>query len=178
MSQKVEYGLPQIDMGDWVRGKDRRIGSFIENQRSGFRVYYRYQHPIHDGRLRYIVSKGGFSIGFAVPGAQATDHSGGYRHWPLDGKGFPTVVIDTVGGIFRSDTCSEIESFPELANATHFEDKRQQDAFLAALADAVPRIPALGTYALRWNGGFGYQLEFTAAVASKFKAGEFIIAAN
>lgn len=174
MAKKVEYGLPQFDMGEWVRGKDRRLGNFIENQESDFRVYYHFQHPIHERRLRYIVSNDGFSIGFAVPGAPATDDSGGYRHRPLDGQNAPSVVIDTVGRTFRSDTCTETECFPVLAAATKFQDRLPQDAFLAALRDAVPRIPALGTYALRWNGGFGYKAEFTKSVAEKIHAGDYI----
>jgi hypothetical protein len=157
MVERVEYGLPQIDMGDWERGKDNRMGKFIENQVTGFRVYFYHQNPIHDGRLRYIVSKDEFSIGFAAPGAQAGDNSGGYRHVPIDENGTPPVVIDTVGGTFRSDMCTETKHFPVLAATTKFVDHQQQNAFLAALADAVPRIPALGTYALRWNGGFWVQ---------------------
>lgn len=160
-------------MGDWARGRDKRLGDFIEDQSTGFRACYHDQHPIHDGRLRYIVSKNGCSIGFAVPAAQATDTTGGYRHRPVDGKDATSVVIDTIGGIFHSDTCTETELFPKLATATHFKDQ-QQDDFLAALANAVPRIPALSSYAFRWNGGFGYRAEFTESAARGIEAGAFL----
>ncbi|WP_298493010.1 hypothetical protein [uncultured Maritimibacter sp.] len=177
MATEVEYGLTQIDMGDWIRGKDERLGKFIENQNTGFRVYFHYQHPIHDGRLRYIVIKNGFAMGFAVPAKLASTNSGGYLHRQFNGDDGPSIVVDTIGGTFRSDMCTETEHFPVLAAAEVFENRQQQDGFIAALSDAVPRIPALGSYVLRWNGGFGYKLEFTKSIWTKLSSGDFIYVA-
>ena len=113
-------------------------------------------------------------MGFAVPGKQVSTNSGGYRHRPFASDGGPSIVVDTIGGTFRSDMCTETERFPVLAAAEVFENRQQQDDFIAALSDAVPKTPALGSFAFRWNGSFGYKLEFTESINNKLASGDFI----
>ena len=168
MKPKTMDGLPTGDLGDWVRRKDRRTGRWIENPKSGFRVYYKSSHPRTIMRMRYIVCKDGFCYGFTLP------LKGGYRHSPDPSKEASRVIIEVFGGLYTTDTAFENEGFITLATATYFKSKEQQDAYIGALKDAVPRIPAMGAFSFRWDGGFGFQVEFTKENSEKLKNGEFI----
>jgi len=59
------YGLAEIDPGDWVRGKEPATGAYIENTKTGFRVYYLQPHPRYSSLWRFVVCKDGFWIGFS-----------------------------------------------------------------------------------------------------------------
>jgi len=45
--------------------------------------------------------------------------------------------------------------------------------FSDTLKDAVPCIPVMGNV-FRWNGGFGYQVDFTKELLEKLENGAFV----
>lgn len=174
MSERLEYGQRSIDMGFWEKRFEPKFGYLVYNTGNQFKVYFNYPNPRLDARLRYIVSKGNFSIGFASPAIVGDLETGGLLHERPENSNCAAVIIDTIGGIFLADSWFDGEGFPTLATARKFQTVAQQTEFLSVLADAVPRIPALSGYAFRWDGGFGYELKFAKSLVEKIAHREFI----
>ena len=168
MNVQPQYGLLSINMGDWARGRDPQTEKYIENTKSGFRVYCQYPNIRFDLGTRYIVRKGDLSMGFSL----AKDLAMYHVEYPSEET--PKVFVSTIGGRYATDSAWGKEGFTTLADATHFETIEQQQLFLEALVDAVPRIPAVGSHAFRWDGGFGYQVQFTQELSEKLKRKDFL----
>ena len=167
------YGLAEIDPGDWVRGSDPRKGRYLDNPITGFRVYHQGIHFRFSEYNRYIVCKDDFCMGFSFKPTSET-----LIHVDDPVRETPRVVIESIGGRYITnnvygDTPTTRHRI-ELAHATHFKTMAQQQAFIAALKDVVPRIPAVAHHLFRWNGGFGYQLNFTKELLEKLENGGFI----
>ena len=169
--KKKIYGLKSIDIGDWVSGRDRRDGRYVESTSTGFSVYIQYPHPRYETGTRYIVQgPDGFRMGFALSETQKAMRT------PPD-SGIPGIVeIGSVGGTYKRDGMYGDEGFSVLADATHFHNRAEQDAFLSALKDALPRIPALQKHAYSQDGGFGYTVTFTDELQTALDAGKYIAA--
>jgi hypothetical protein len=167
--KKKIYGLPSIDMGDWVSGEDPRDGHFVENTSIGFKVFIQYPHPRYETGTRYIVrGPDGFRMGFALSETQKSMQT------PPD-SGIPGVIeVGSVGGTYRRDGMYVNEGFAVLADAKHFRNRGEQDAFLNALEDAVPRIPAIISHAFRQDGGFGYTVRISDDLQKALGAGNYI----
>jgi hypothetical protein len=169
--KKKIYGLASIEMGDWVAGRSRRDGRFVENTSTGFKVFIQYPHPRYETGTRYIVEgPDRFRMGFALSESLAACHA------PVD-TGIPgKVFVGTIGGTYKRDGMYGDEGFAVLAEATHFRSLDEQQSYLNALSEAVPRIPAVGQHALRQDGGFGYAVTITNELQTALDAGEYIAA--
>lgn len=168
MINKRIYGLPSYDLGDWAQGSEERIGRWIENPNTGFRVYYAHPHPRTESSMRYIVCKDGFCMGFSMP------FEGGYHHVDDPQRETSYVIIEMMGGLYYTDTAYKREGFIKLADATRFDNLEQQSAYIEALKEAVPCIPVFRNYIPAQDGGFGYEVRFTKEISRKMANGEFI----
>lgn len=167
------YGLAEIDPGDWGRGSDPKKERYLDNSKTEFRVYYQHIHPRFSEYTRYVVCKNGFCMGFSFKPTRET-----LIHVDDPMNKTPRVVIENMGGRYITNKIygdtPTTSRHTELSHATHFNTMAQQQEFIAALKDAVPRIPVVGCHLSRWNGGFGYQVDFTKELLKKLEDGAFI----
>ena len=97
--KKKIYGIPSIDMGDWVSGEDPRDGRFVENTSSGFKVLFQYPHPRFDTGTRYTVQgPDGFRMGFGLSETLEASHA------PADSGILGEAFVDTIGETYKRNS--------------------------------------------------------------------------